>query len=59
MKVLFHCRGCNEQGEKEISLPDLLEARKANETLLELILQQVSKEHGCDKLLIGIRIKDE
>lgn len=58
MRVRWHCRGCDERGEQEISLHALLEIRQKlldkdeEANLLGLILHEI--KHDCKDTHIGI-----
>ena len=56
MKIKWHCRNCNETGEQDIKLDDIIKSYKPKETnLISLAISKV--DHKCDNPQIGVRVK--
>jgi heterodisulfide reductase subunit B len=54
MTILWHCRSCNECGNKSMNLQDLIKYRKDQEDMIHLLIRLL--EHKCEDPQIGIKI---
>lgn len=54
MKVLWHCRGCNQLGEEEVEIQRILRVKeKENVDLFTIILSLL--KHDCKDKNLGLR----
>lgn len=58
MKILYHCRYCNETGEKELSL-DILSKKKEELDIHTLNTIMFLIDHNCEFPTLGIKLADD